>query len=251
MNYTAVKTRPLVPPKDDLFAVLNESIQVLPEKSVVAVTSKVVAIHQGRCVAYESKEQRDELAKTEAEWWLSRKIAPGRHVMYTIINGALVASAGIDASNADDYYVLLPQNAEAFAQELQGWFKQRFGISEVGVVITDSHMVPMRRGVLGYAVAYFGFNPLRDYRGQKDIFGRELKVTLSNIPDALAAGAVLSMGEGSEQQPVVVITEAKGIEFSDEVEVNRGVVPMRLAKEEDLFAPMINAVPWRRGGDRR
>lgn len=50
-NLVPVKTRALLPPQDDLWDALDPALPRLQDGDVVAITSKVVAIHQGRCVA--------------------------------------------------------------------------------------------------------------------------------------------------------------------------------------------------------
>ena len=50
MKVEVIRTKKLLPPKDDLYVAIRQSIKNLPERSVVVVTSKIVAIHQGRCV---------------------------------------------------------------------------------------------------------------------------------------------------------------------------------------------------------
>lgn len=60
-----VKTRILLPPKDDLLGAIKESIPVLQESSIVAVTSKVISIWQGRCIAISEIEDKDKLINKE------------------------------------------------------------------------------------------------------------------------------------------------------------------------------------------
>src|SRR3989344_5422156 len=153
MEVTAIKTRKLVPPKDDLYGAIRESLPTLSERSVVVVTSKVLAIHQGRCIRQESgirnNELRDALTRDEADWFVKREIVPGEHLLFSIKNNTLIASAGIDKSNANGYFVLWSEHMDEMARELQGWLKTEYGAKEVGVLITDSHVVPLRRGVVG------------------------------------------------------------------------------------------------------
>jgi F420-0:gamma-glutamyl ligase len=106
----------------------------------------------------------------------------------------------------------------------------------------------MRRGLVGISIAYFGFKPLYDYRGTTDLFGRELKVSLANIPDSLAAGAVFNMGEGPEQTPVVLISDLpKSIKFINTIyKPTRKFSTFEVPMEEDLFKPFLTSVPWKK-----
>ena len=76
----------------------------------------------------------------------------------------------------------------------------------LGVIISDSLNRPWRLGSTGIAIGSAGITVLDDRRGQGDLYGRELKVTLCNRADAIAAAAVLLMGETTERTPVAVVS---------------------------------------------
>jgi len=248
MKIEAIPTRKLTPPQDNLYEVLGEALPTLSERSIVVVTSKVVAIHQGRCIPLvEGGIDRDELAYKEADLLVPKDIVPGEYILFTIKNQTLIASAGIDKSNASDHMVLWPNKLGETALEIHRFLKEKHKLTELGVIITDSHVVMMRRGTMGISLSHFGFNPIRDYRGTPDIFGRHLQVQVANVVDALAAAAVLTMGEGKEQTPLAIISELEGVEFSEDLKVNQGDPELMIPMEEDLFGPMIQAVPWQKG----
>jgi len=98
---------------------------------------------------------------------------------------------------------------------------------------------------MGYALAYWGFNPLRDYRGEKDIFGRVLKITQANVADALAAAAVAVMGEGRETTPLAVISDVDFLEFGDFNFIKNN--PLKVKRNEDIYAPLLSAIDWKKG----
>src|SRR5690349_15562446 len=94
-----VKTRRMVPPQDDIWDVLSQALPPLEEGDVVAITSKIVAIHQGRCVAAADVSDKEHLVEAEADAWIPK--ASSRYGITLAIKGStLIASAGIDASNA-------------------------------------------------------------------------------------------------------------------------------------------------------
>ena len=129
------------------------------------------------------------------------------------------------------------------------FLKNRFNLDKLGVIITDSHCIPMRRGLVGISLAHFGFNPLRDYRGEKDIFGREMQISLTDIPDCLASAAVLEMGEGDEQTPIAIISDINFVKFSSKIiESKKPQSSFIIDEKEDLFYPFINAIKWKKGG---
>ena len=117
--------------------------------------------------------------------------------------------------------------------------------AELGVIITDSHTIPLRRGVLGISLAHYGFAPLKDYRGNADIFGRTLKMTQTNIPDGLAAAAVVLMGEGAERTPLALITDVPWVKFEARPAAASRRRPAKpfssfeIKTHEDLYYPLL------------
>lgn len=248
MKVSAIKVRKFLPPKDNLWNLLD-NIKTLKENSVVAVTSKVVSIGEGRCIPIEEFPDKDKLVIKEADKYLPREAAPHGLVMHTIKNNVFVASAGIDESNGAGYYILWPKDPQVSAKRIWNFLKRRFKVNNLGVIITDSRLTPLKRGVVGIAIGFFGFKPIRDYRGRKDIFGREFKMETSNIPDSLATAAVLEMGEGAEQTPVAIITDIPYLEFTPSLQKEKkGDYLFKIPEKEDIFYPLISSVKWKRGG---
>lgn len=243
MVIKAIKTRKFLPPKDDLFSLIKESFLglILKEKSIIVVASKIVSIWQGRCVKISKKIDKDELIKKEADFYLGREKVPKKVVMLTIKDDILIPTAGIDESNANGYYILWPQKPFLAAKKIHHFIKKTYKIEEFGVIISDSHTTPQRNGIVGLGISYCGFHPLRDYRGSKDIFGRTLKMTQTNIVDSLASAAVFEMGEGSEQTPIAVIENVENIRFGNFKEKNLLVMD----KENDIYAPILKSIKWR------
>ena len=133
------------------------------------------------------------------------------------------------------------------AKEIWQWLRKTYRVRNVGVIISDSHTVPMRRGVLGIGLSYFGFRPINDYRKKKDLFGRKFRVSTVNVVDALATSAVFAMGEGTEQTPIAVISEIPQVQF-----IQRTYQPKDRRKRftihwnEDLYGPILKSVKWRK-----
>lgn len=248
MKIQAIKTRKFLPPKDNLWDLLLV-IKSLKENSVVAVTSKVVAIGEGRCIPLASI-SKDELIVKEADKYLPRKLVPNEWTMYTLKNNTLVAAAGIDESNAGGYYILWPKNPGLSAKRIWQFLRKKFHLKNLGIIITDSRITPLRRGVVGLAISYFGFKPLKDYRGKVDLFGRRFEMETTDIPDCLATAAVLEMGEGAESQPLAVITDIPYVEFIDkEFKAQTSDDSFEIPEKEDLFYPFLSSVPWKKGGE--
>ncbi len=239
-----IKTRPFLPPKDDLFALLAKIN--LKERSIIVVTSKIVSIWQGRCIKVGEVKDKDDLIRKEAELYLPREKVPKGWVMLTMKHSIMIPTAGIDESNANGYYILWPEKPFETAKKIYSFIKKEYKLKKFGVIISDSHTVPLRWGTMGIALSYWGFWPLRDYRGKKDIFGRKLKITQSNIADALATCAVLVMGEGKEQTPIAIIQDVDFIQFGNFNFLKNN--PLSIDREHDIYGPLLNAMEWKKGG---
>lgn len=245
MLVTPYQTKKIVA-GDDLFAILKESLpSVLPEKSVVAVSSKIIALCEGR-IADPAKVTRDELAIEEAEYYLPRETNPF-DVMVTIKNNVMIASSGIDQSNADGQYVLWPKDVQESANMIRAYIAKSKGLREIGVIITDSKLSPLRWGVTGVALAHSGFQAIRSYVGKPDVFGRPLKVETVNDADSLAAASVNVMGEGDEQTPLAVISDIPYVTFVDKDPIGKESLPTMIDMHHEVFTPLLTSVSWKRG----
>ncbi|MEO8065662.1 MAG: coenzyme F420-0:L-glutamate ligase [Candidatus Doudnabacteria bacterium] len=232
MKFLSVKTRAFLPPKDDIYDLLGE-IKKLRDGDIVVITSKVLGIHQGRCIKIGPGVNKKKLIKQEAEYYKQTRVKQQKFIL-TIKNHVLALSAGIDESNSNGYYVLLPTDVNKLLKEIWVYLRKKQGIKKLGVIATDSHTFPMRRGTIGIAIGFFGFEPQKDYRKQKDIFGRKFKFTQTDIVDALAVMAVYFMGEGDERVPIVVIRDAVA-EFTDKSTYRKLIMPIK----SDIYYPLL------------
>src|SRR3989344_9526633 len=117
------------PPRDNAFLKkIKKSKLTLAEHDVIAISSKVVSIWQGRCVPH-VREEKDDLIKKEADWYLERDQTPGGAVIHTIKNNVLLPGAGVDPFGG--WYVLLPQNPKETAEELLAWFKKAYDVKDL------------------------------------------------------------------------------------------------------------------------
>ncbi len=200
-----IKTRKVLPPKDDIANILKH-LPKLKTGDVLVIASKIVAIHQGRTLnKSEILISKSKIIKNEADYTLPMHKVGDSQIVLTIKDHTLIPSAGIDESNGNDYFILWPKNSHTEAKKIWALLTKKNNIKNLGIIIADSHTTPLRWGTQGISIGFFGIHPLKDYRGKKDIFGRKLKYTQSNIVDSLANLGVLSMGEGDEQTPMVII----------------------------------------------
>ena len=204
------------------------------EKSILVVTSKIVSLSENRIELMSHWKNKEDLVKREADHYLG-KGAYDTHL--TIKENLFIASAGIDSSNAEgDYYILYPDSPFKSAKNLYKALKKHFNLSQFGVLLTDSHTQPLRRGVTGVALSYWGFKGVKNMVGQKDLFGRTLKMTSINSADALATAASFTMGEGSESNPLAIIKDVSICFHTDVNESDRETLSIPL--KEDLYYPL-------------
>jgi putative folate metabolism gamma-glutamate ligase len=246
VKVTPIKTEKILPGTSTIFEILYKYINTLNENSVVVVTSKIIAICEGRVVKKISEEQKDELAKQEADLYLPREFNQ-YGFMITIKNNMLVASGGVDESNGNGFYILWPKDSQKSANEIREYLAKKYNLKNLGVIITDSKLTPVRYGVTGYTIAHSGFNALRNYIGKPDIFGRLMQAEKTNVSDSLAAAAVLEMGEGSEQQPLAIITDVKLIEFQERNPTEEELKGLKISIGDDVFSSLLTAVKWQKG----
>lgn len=225
LELIALPDFPLVSQGDDLSRLIVEGVAragvQLQDGDVVVLAQKIVSKAEGRLVDLAAIEPSAE-AKTLAGEVLkdprlvelvlreSRRVVRARpHVLIVEHRlGLIMANAGIDQSNVDsegrDVALLLPQDPDASAESLRVRLSAASGAA-VGVVINDSFGRPWRRGTMGIAIGAAGLPALIDRRGDPDLFGRALQVTMIGFADEIAASASLLMGPADEGRPVVLM----------------------------------------------
>lgn len=245
MRITAIKTHKITSTDTNILNIVDRYIFELKEDSVVAVTSKIVSICEGRVVKI-GEIEKDELIKREAEYYLAKNTSKYGY-LFTIKNSMLVPFAGIDESNANGYYVLLPKDPQKSANSVREFLQEKFNLKQVGVIITDSKTTPLRWGVTGWAVAHSGFLALNDLIGKPDIFGRALHFTKVNVMDGLASAAVLEMGESDNQTPLAIVEDVPFVQFQDRNPNEEELKGLKIALDDDLYAPLLQSVEWEKG----
>ena len=210
----------------DLFDTIIASKFKFKNKDVLILSSKFVSMSEGSILDLKKIKpgnKAKEIAKTyqmepslveavirESDFILGG--LPG--FLLTIRNGILAPNAGIDKSNVPfNNIICLPNDPFLSAETLRLEFLTRLGI-KVGIIISDSRLMPTRIGTTGVAIGCAGLEPVEDQRGNKDLFGHVLKYTLKATADSLATMGTFVMGESNESIPVVVI-RGLNIPFTD------------------------------------
>ena len=143
-------------------------------------------------------------------------------------HGFVCANAGIDESNVRDGYVtMLPEDPDQSADKLKKQIEQRTK-KNTAVIISDTFGRPFRLGQTNIAIGIAGMEPIIDYKGKPDTFGKILQVTAIAVADELCSASELVMGK-VENCPVAIIRNFK-FDFSD-AKIQKIIRP----KAEDLF----------------
>jgi coenzyme F420-0:L-glutamate ligase/coenzyme F420-1:gamma-L-glutamate ligase len=240
----------MVRPGDDLPGLLIAALErqdiVLRSQDVLVVTQKIVSKAEGRYVdlaAVEPTPRAEEIAAATRKdpRFVQAVLAESVEVLRAKPNvlivatrqGLVLANAGIDHSNLDAEdrerrVLLLPSAPDASAQRIKQRLDARFA-ADVGVVISDSTGRAWRLGTVGLAIGAAGVPALLDRRGEQDLSGRPLEVTEVGFADAVAASAVLVMGEAAEGRPAALV---RGLSWRAG---SRPAADLVRPKAEDLF----------------
>lgn len=245
MEVRAIKTHKITPQDKSISEILDKYISNLEENSVVVITSKIVAICEGRTIPIEEID-KEQLVISEAEKYLPKETNTYQ-LLVTIKNSILAVNAGIDESNSNGNFVLWPEDPQNSANEIRKHLRNKFKLKNLGVLITDSKTTPLRVGITGIGIAHSGFKALNDHVGEKDIFGRELKMTKVNVMDGLAAASAVLMGESSEQTPLAVITDVPFVDFQEDDPSEVELSQLEIDPETDVYGEILRHAPWKKG----
>ncbi len=258
ISVSAVPGLPVVKAGDDLAqliitALLDAEIALRPH-DVVVVASKVVARAEDRFVDLDDLDvgaHARELAGITGkdarlvqlvldESTAVSRAAPGVLVVRHRL-GFVSANAGIDASNVGpeperpgrgggaDIVLRLPADPDASARRIADALSE-IADGDVGVVISDSHGRPFRRGQLGTAIGVARLPACVDRRGDTDLFGRVLENTELPIADSVAVAADLVAGPADEARPVILV---RGLQFESST---AGADALMRPPKTDLYA---------------
>jgi coenzyme F420-0:L-glutamate ligase/coenzyme F420-1:gamma-L-glutamate ligase len=239
---------PMVRAGDDLPALILDGLArcggALRDRDIIVVAQKIVSKAEGRTVDLSDVSPSPEAIALAAEVGKDPKIVevilsestkvvrsrPNLMIMQHRL-GFVMANAGVDQSNVAEpdgrqRALLLPRNPDGSAEAIRAALVTH---ANVGVIISDSFGRPWRRGTAGVAIGSAGLPSVIDLRGQPDLFGRRLEVSIVGFADEIAAAASLLQGQAAEAQPVVVV---RGLTWNaPDVPVADVIRP----PEEDLF----------------
>jgi len=248
INVISVRGIPIVKEGDNLAEMICEAAEKqgtgIQEGDIIVITHVIVSRAEGNVVNLDSVVPSD-FAKAFAQQFdkdpnLTEvvlreskgivRMGDGKLITETK-HGFVCANSGVDQSNVpgEKNVALLPNNPDRSAQEVRRKIRKLTG-KNVAVIISDTHGRPFREGEINIAIGVAGINPLRDRRGEKDLFGYVLRVKKTAIADELSSAAELVIGQADEGIPVAII---RGYQYpkSEGAKATDLIRP----KEKDLF----------------
>lgn len=224
---------------DTILEALADAKQTLQDGDVIAISSKYAAISEGRVVDLESVEVTAEAQAIAERYVMHPKLTQlilqeADHVfggithdfkgvqvgfLLTHKDGIISPNAGLDRSNIPDgKVVLFPKSPYQFAEKIRAELSRRSN-AQIGLILTDSWLVPGRMGTTGVALATAGFSPVRDERGKIDLFGNPMQVTQVGVADSICVCAQMVMGETAEATPIAIVRNSY-VEITPEAEIS-------------------------------
>ena len=211
-----VKIQKEIEPDDDLVDLILESSEV-NDGDILVFSQKIVSKNDGRILSLSSvnpsllangiassygKDPRlVELILSE-----SKRIVRMENgiIIVETKHGLVCANAGIDESNVQDgYATLLPDNPDQSANLLKGKIEQKTG-KNIAVIISDTFGRPFRLGQTNVAIGIAGLEPILDYNGKPDTFGKIMQVTAIAVADEICSASELVMGK-VEKCPIAIV----------------------------------------------
>jgi coenzyme F420-0:L-glutamate ligase / coenzyme F420-1:gamma-L-glutamate ligase len=252
LTLTSLKNIPLIRRDDNLadiiVASLHDSDVELHDNDILVIAQKIVSKAEGRTVNLNTvtpSPRAIELAKqTEKDPRVVELILQESNEILRTRTGTIIvehklgficANAGIDHSNVagagdsvEEWVLLLPTDPDGSSRMIREQIETKTG-KKTGVVIIDSHGRAWRNGTVGVAIGMSGIPAVVDKRGEKDLFGYTLRVTVIGVSDELAAAASLVMGQADEGTPVVHV---RGFPYSLR---DGSIKELIRPKDQDLF----------------
>jgi coenzyme F420-0:L-glutamate ligase/coenzyme F420-1:gamma-L-glutamate ligase len=244
----AVENLPLIKRGDDLAELIWKAAEKqntpIQEKDVIVITHVAVSKAEGNVVNLDEvlpSERAKEIAQiTDKDPALVEvilretkeivRMRPNSLITETK-NGIVCANAGVDRSNVEGErnIVLLPKDPNASAQKIKQKIRELTGC-DVAVIVSDTHGRPFRMGEINVAIGVAGIKPIRDRRGERDLFGYVLRIKQTAVADELASAAELVIGQADEGIPVAII---RGYKY--QATENASATELTRPKEKDLF----------------
>lgn len=229
-----------IKPNDSISDIIIDSFHI-EENDIVVIAQKIISKSEGRLVkldsvkisllaeglasAYQKDPRLMEVILNESKRII--RLENGIIIVETN-HGIICANAGVDESNVPlGYATLLPVNPDKSANDIRNQIKTRTG-KNTAVIISDTFGRPFRMGQINQAIGVSGIAPILGYKGKKDTFQRELRVTEIAIADELCSASELVTGK-TKNIPVCII---RNFVYDN---CNENTMKLVRTKNEDLF----------------
>jgi coenzyme F420-0:L-glutamate ligase / coenzyme F420-1:gamma-L-glutamate ligase len=221
--------------------ILSSTKEKIQDGDILVISQKIVSKQEGRTIllsdvipsnlalgiaaAYDKNPKLVEAILSESK----RIVRMENEIIIVETNhGFICANAGVDESNIEaGYATLLPldsdKSAELIRQQIQEKTKKK-----IAVLVSDTFGRAFRLGQTDCAIGIAGMEPILNYEGTKDSFGKTLRVTAIAVADEICSAAELVMGK-TLNCPVAIIRNYTYKESSSKI--NSIIRP----ENEDLF----------------
>ncbi|WYM91538.1 coenzyme F420-0:L-glutamate ligase [Methanolobus sp. ZRKC3] len=241
MEIFTVDNVPLIKEGDDIAGIICKNCEVM-DNDVIIIASTIVAKAEGRMFKLEDIEAGEDAAKIGKKHGIDERFVQAvldrsKEILvdFPIIlvdtkNGHTCIKAGIDDSNVENGFLAdLPEDPDASARDIGEDIGKLSG-KKVSVILTDTNGRAFKIGQTGIAIGVHRIHPIKNWIGEKDLFGKVLEVTEEAIADEIAGAANLLMGEGDGGCPVAII---RGLDLYSEDETS--VKEMYRSGREDII----------------
>jgi len=237
-----IKGIPIIKEGDDLGEIIVKAAEAqgtpIKDGDIIVVTHVVVSRAEGRTVNLDEIEPSEFALNLGKEFGKDPSLIEvvlreaksivrmGRgHIIAETKHGFICANAGVDRSNVPGNRVvaLLPEDPDESARNIRERIKSLTG-KEVAVIISDTHGRALRDGEINVAIGVSGINPIRDRRGETDLFGYTLHIKRTAVADELSSAAELVIGQADEGVPVAIVRGYR-YERSEEATAQSLVMP--------------------------
>ena len=242
LTLKAVENIPLIQEGDDLADLICQNAGDIADKDIFVIASTVVSKAIGLTFF-----EKDIIPSAEAEKIAKLNGKDPRFVQaildesvevltkapFMLVrnkNGHVCINAGIDASNVGgDRLLKLPEKPDFHAEKIGKAIEEKTK-KKISVIITDTNGRAFKEGQTNVAVGLYNIKAIRQWIGEKDLYGKVLEISEEAVVDEIAGAANLLMGEGGFGYPVVVV---RGLDLYTNEKVS--VKEMYRKNEKDLI----------------
>ena len=205
---------------DDIVSRITDTV-TLKDNDIVCISAKAIAITEGELIDLNTLDVSDEAKAwgethnrdprfrqavlNELQRLNGTFLAPTTKYMRSELKPdgmktgtILSACAGVDKSNSPaDTAIGWPKNPVASIAKIRTQLEEAAGCT-LGMILSDSTLIPRRLGVIAQALVVSGFDPITSQIGKPDLHGQPLKVTNEAHAYQLSTAANFLMGSADQ-----------------------------------------------------